>query len=147
MAKTDDPLYAWADGPLLVSDGDWSIPPAMLAVFGKEVEEGVHRGPRWKFPRRQPDENVTFVRAIKQRDDTGRLLGILEEVTWGDADEVWPRLDPDGEGRHISTFCVERDPLTSRLHHRRLVRKTLRFSKERTMLEAALALEDAYYNF
>ena len=146
MAKLDDPVYAWAGDPLFVSDGDLSIPPAMLAVFGKEVEEGAHRGPRWKYPRMQPDEKVPFVRAVKQRDDNGRLLGILEEVAWGDKDEAWQRLDPNGEGRHISTFCVERDNLTSRLHNSRLVRKTLRFSKERTMLEAAVTLEDAYFN-
>ena len=149
MAKPDDPFFAGQGDPLFASDGDLSIPPAMLAVFGKEVEEPVHRGPKWKYPRLEPDENVIFVRAIKKRDPNGRLLSIQEEVTWGDPDAVWQRLDPDGEGRPPwdSTFCVERDNLTSRLHNSRLVRKTLRFSKERTMLEAAIALEDAYYNF
>lgn len=147
MAKWDDPLYSWADGPLLVSDGDLSIPPAMLAVFGQQVQEGIHRGPRWKYPRRQPDEHVTFARAIKLRDDHDRLVGILEEVTWGDTHQAWKRLDPDAEGGHISTFCVERDNLTSRLHNSRRMRKTLRFSKERAMLETAVELEDAYYNF
>ena len=159
MAKPNDPLYAGAGNPLFVSDlpvravsrtqtgGDLSIPPAMLAVFGKEVEEPVHRGPKWKYPRIEPDENVIFVRAIKQRNQTGRLLGILEEVTWGEEKAVWQRIDPDGEGWHISTFCVERDNLTSRLHNSRLVRKTLRFSKQREMLEAAVGLEDAYFNF
>ena len=147
MAKPNDPLYAGAGNPLFVSDGDLSIPPAMLAVFGKEVEEPVHRGPKWKYPRIEPDENVIFVRAIKQRNQTGRLLGILEEVTWGEEKAVWQRIDKDGEGWHISTFCVERDNLTSRLHNSRLVRKTLRFSKQREMLEAAVALEDAYFNF
>lgn len=132
---------------LFASDGDLSIPPAMLSVFGKPVEEGVHRGPKWKYPRIAPDERVSFVRAIKQRDDQGRLLRILEEVTWGDPDDVWARLDPEGEGRHISIFCVERDNLTSRLHNSRLTRKTLRFSKQWEMLEAAVALEDAYFNF
>ncbi len=87
------------------------------------------------------------MRAIKQRNQTGRLLGILEEVTWGEEKAVWQRIDKDGEGWHISTFCVERDNLTSRLHNSRLVRKTLRFSKQREMLEAAVALEDAYFNF
>jgi len=147
MARPDDRLWGGGEDALFVSDGDLSIPPAMLAVFGQQVEEPVHRGPKWKYPRMQPADHVIFVRAIKQRDANGRLLGILEEVTWGDPDEVWQRLDPDEEGRHISTFCVERDNLTSRLHNSRLVRKTLRFSKERTMLEAAVALEDAYYNF
>lgn len=135
------------DEPLMVSDGDLSIPPAMLEVLGKEVEEGRHRGPRWKAPRREPDEKVIFARAIKQRDATGRLVGIQEEVTWGDPEEAWRRLDPQGEGRHISTYCVERDNLTSRLHNSRLTRKTLRFSKHRQLLEAAVELEDAYYNF
>ncbi|MBI2504734.1 MAG: hypothetical protein HYW07_16075 [Candidatus Latescibacteria bacterium] len=74
--------------PLLVSDGDWSIPPAMRAVWGKEVEEGTHRGPRWKKPRRAPNEEVLFARAIKQPDGKGRLVNIVEEVTWGDPEEV-----------------------------------------------------------
>jgi len=147
MAKLNDPLFTGADDPLFVSDGDLSIPPAMLAVFGKQVAEGVHRGPKWKYPRIEPDGHVIFVRAIKQRDQNGRLLGIREEVTWGDPEQVWKRIDPDGDGWHISTYCVERDNLTSRLHNSRLVRKTLRFSKQREMLEAAVELEDAYFNF
>ena len=147
MAQANDPVYAGAGDPLLVSDGDLCIPPAMLSVFGKPVEEPVHRGPRWTYPRLEPDENILFARAIKHRDDSGRLMGIKEEVTWGDPDAVWQRIDPDGDGRHISTYCVERDNLTSRLHNSRLVRKTLRFSKQREMLEAAVELEDAYFNF
>jgi hypothetical protein len=146
MARPNDPIYEGAGKPLVVSDGDLSIPPAMLSVFGKPVEEPVHRGPKWTYPRLEPDENILFARAIKQRDASGRLVNIQEEVTWGDPDEVWQRIDPDGQGGHISTFCVERDNLTSRLHNSRLVRKTLRFSKQRKMLEAAVALEDAYYN-
>jgi len=142
-----DERRAPEDESLLVSDGDLSIPPAMLAVLGKEVEEGTHRGPRWKTPRKESDENVLFARAIKQKDGNGRLLGIVEEVTWGDPEKVWQRLDPEGEGRHISTYCVERDNLTSRLHNSRLTRKSLRFSKQRYMLESAVALEDAYFNF
>jgi len=147
MARANDPVYVGAGDPLFVSDGDLSIPPAMLSVFGQQVEEPVHRGPRWIYPRVKPDENILFARAIKHRDDSGRLLGIQEETTWGDSDAVWQRIDPEGEGWHISTYCVERDNLTSRLHNSRLVRKTLRFSKQREMLEAAVMLEDAYYNF
>lgn len=147
MAQPDDPLWAGQGEPLLVSDGDHSIPPAMLAVMGHEVEEGVHRGPRWKYPRREPNDRVAFARAIKLRDASGRLLAIREEVTWGDPDTVWQRLDPRGEGRHISTFCVERDNLTSRLHNSRLTRKSLRFSKVPERLEMAVELEDGYFNF
>jgi hypothetical protein len=146
MARVNDPVYAEEGNPLLVSDGDPSIPPAMLSVFGKEVEEPVHRGPKWTSPRLEPDENILFARAIKHRNASGRLIRIEEEVTWGDPEAVWQRIDPEGEGGHISTFGIERDNLTSRLHNSRLVRKTLRFSKQRRMLEAAVELEDAYYN-
>lgn len=146
MAGPNDPIYAGAGKPLVVSDGDLSIPPAMLSVFGKPVEEPVHRGPKWTYPRLRPDDDILFARAIKQRDASGRLVNIQEEVTWGDPEEAWQRIDPDGQGRHISTFCVERDNLTSRLHNSRLVRKTLRFSKQKKMLEASVAFEDAYYN-
>ena len=103
MVKLNDPLFAGADDPLFVSDGDRSIPPAMLAVFCKQVEEGVHRGPKWKYPRIEPDEHVIFVRAIKQRDQNGRLLGLVEEVTWGEEEAVWQRIDPEGEGGHLWT--------------------------------------------
>jgi hypothetical protein len=147
MAHPDDPLGAGQGDPLVVSDGDLSIPPAMVAVMGQEVEEGVHRGPRWKYPRRAPHDRVAFARAIKERDASGHLLGIREEVTWGDPDTVGQRLDPQGEGRHISTFCVERDNLTSRLHNSRLARKSLRFSKVPERLAMAVELEDGYYNF
>lgn len=147
MAKWNDPLFAGRGDPLIVSDGDLSIAPALLAVFGKPVEEPVHRGPKWTYPRLVADEHLLFARAIKKRDENGRLLGIVEEVTWGDPHTVCSRLDTEGKGRHISTYCVERDNLTSRLHNSRLVRKTLRFSKERKMLEASVLLEDAYYNF
>ena len=135
------------DDPLLVSDGGLPIPPAMLCVFGKPVEEGTHKGPRWKSARMTPDPDVCYARAIKQRDEQGRLISIQEEVTWGDPAVVWQRLDPEGIGRHISTFCVERDNLTCRLQNSRLARQTLRFSKVRRMLERSVELEDAYYNF
>jgi hypothetical protein len=147
MARVNDPIYQGAGKPLFVSDGDLSIPPAMLSVFGKHVEEPVHRGPKWKYSRLEPDEDILFARAIKQRDASGQLINIQEEVTWGDPDEVWQRIDPDGQGSHLSTFAIERDNLTSRLHNSRLVRKSLRFSKQRRLLEAAVALEDAYFNF
>jgi hypothetical protein len=134
------------DQPLFVSDGGHPFPPAMLQVWGQPCEEGVHRGPRWKRPRWQPAPEVLYARAIKRRDAQGHLLGIDEEVTWGDPAQVWSRLDPQGEGRHISTFCIERDNLTTRLHNSRLARETLRFSKARYMLEWSVELEDAYYN-
>ena len=36
----------------------------------------------------------------------GYLISIQEEVTWGEETLVWQRIDPEGEGRHISTLIV-----------------------------------------
>ena len=46
----------------------------------------------------------------------------------------------------LNTAYVERTNLTSRQMNRRMVRKTLSFSKEEEMLKASCALEDSVYN-
>ena len=62
------------------------------------------------------------------------------KVVYGEPDEVQALL-----GAH--TAYVERTHLTSRHMNGRLVRKTLSFSKELRLLEAASCWEDALYNF
>ena len=61
-------------------------------------------------------------------------------VVYGDPEEVQATV-----GAH--TASVERTNLTSRQMNGRLVRKTLSFSKELRLLEAASCWEDAVYNF
>jgi hypothetical protein len=78
------------------------------------------------------------VQVIKQRSGH-RLAGVTIKVVYGDPDEVCAQV-----GGH--TAYVERTQLTSRQMNGRLVRKTLSFSKELAMLEAACAWEDAVYN-
>lgn len=135
------------DRALVISNGGKGIPGVMLEVLGQPKPEPRHRGPRWKYPRLEPPPEIAYARVIKQRDASGRVVALQEEILWGEPSEVWARLDPQGVGRHISVFCVERTHLTSRLHNSRLARKTLRYSKERRLLEGSVALEDAYYNF
>ena len=62
------------------------------------------------------------------------------KVIYGDPEEVKEKLA-------CHTAYVERTHLTSRQMNGRLVRKTLFFSKELRLLQAATALEDALYNF
>ena len=69
-----------------------------------------------------------------------RLVSVHIKVVYGDPDEVQALL-----GAH--TAYVERTNLTSRHLNGRLVRKTLSFSKELRLLEAASCWEDALYNF
>jgi hypothetical protein len=45
-----------------------------------------------------------------------------------------------------STAYIERDNLTTRLFNARLTRKSLAFSKNLSLHEAAVTWEDAYYN-
>lgn len=57
-----------------------------------------------------------------------------------DEEEVLARLTP-----HAA--YIERTPLTMRHHNRRLIRKSLTFSKNLTMHRAAAAWEDLCHNF
>jgi hypothetical protein len=56
-------------------------------------------------------------------------------------------LAADGCGTQINTAYVERDNLTSRQSHGRLVGKTLSPSKKGYFLRRQIALEDAIHNF
>ncbi len=67
-------------------------------------------------------------------------MSVHIKVVYGDPEEVKATL-----GAH--TAYVERTNLTSRQMNGRLVRKTLSFSKELRLLEAASCWEDAMYNF
>lgn len=75
---------------------------------------------------------------VKQRVE-GHVVGVTPRVVYGEAATVAQTLT-------YHTAYVERTHLTSRHMNARLVRKTLGFSKQRAMLEAACAWEDAVYN-
>jgi hypothetical protein len=76
---------------------------------------------------------------VKQRDASGKLIGIDLRVIYGD--------DTTLERTGTRTTCVERTHLTSRQMNGRLVRKTLGYSKRVAMLQAACVWEDIIYNF
>jgi hypothetical protein len=68
-----------------------------------------------------------------------RLTGVTIKVIYGTPEEVTAVVGPH-------TAYVERTNLTSRQMNGRLVRKTLSYSKQVAMLEAACAWEDWVYN-
>jgi hypothetical protein len=76
---------------------------------------------------------------VKQRDETGNLMGIELRVIYGDD----TTLDRTG----TRTTYVERTNLTSRHMNGRLVRKTSGYSKRLEMLQAACIWEDVIDNF
>jgi hypothetical protein len=121
--------------PAMASDGNDGYPEAMLATWGKVPDySGRGRPPTRKIS----DIRWKFIQVVKHRSGS-RLTGVTYRVVFGDSKEVRSLM-----GTH--TAYVERTHLTSRQMNGRLVRKTLSFSKDVVMLNAACAWEDAVYN-
>jgi len=123
--------------PPLISDGWGGIDDAMLAVYG-EVPEYCGRGRPPVHPK--PGEGWLYLQMVKQRDEQGHLKGIQLRAIWGNKEELIELLGQ-------STAYIERSNLTTRLFNARLTRKTLAFSKDVKLHEAAVTWEDAYYNW
>jgi putative lipoic acid-binding regulatory protein len=129
--------YAPDEGPpALATDGKGAYREAMVETWGKIPVYG-GRGAPPKLPK--PEKDWQYLQVIKKRKG-GKLESVRIKVIYGNEEKVKAKL-----GCH--TAYVERTHLTSRQMNGRLVRKTLSFSKELPLLEAASALEDALYNF
>jgi hypothetical protein len=72
---------------------------------------------------------------------------LTTRIVFGTKKAVKAKLKQSSVSRHINTSFVERNNLTMRHHNRRLVRKTISFSKKRERLEKQLHLAFAYYHF
>ena len=121
--------------PAMATDGRGGYRETMVETWGQVPEySGRGRPPIHKKP--QPDWH--YLQVVKHRSG-GHLIGVSIKVVYGTPDEVKLLL-----GEH--TAYVERTHLTSRQMNGRLVRKTLSFSKEVEMLEAACTWEDWMYN-
>lgn len=123
--------------PPLISDGWGGIDDAMVAVYGL-VPEYSGRGRPPVYPK--PGEDWRYLQMVKERDEHGRLQGIHLKAVWGNQEELVELLGK-------STAYIERSNLTTRLFSARLTRKTLAFSKDVELHEAAVTWEDAYYNW
>ena len=121
--------------PPILSDGWGGHREALVEVYGKVPDyNGRGRPPS----RKQAVEGWHYTQMVKQRDEKGNLIGVDIRVIYGDE----TTLDQTG----TRTVCVARTNLTSRLMNGRLVRKTLGFSKDLTMLDASCVWEDVIYN-
>jgi hypothetical protein len=123
--------------PPLISDGWGGIDDAMVAVYGL-VPEYSCRGRPPVYPK--PGEDWLYLQMVKERDEHGRLQGIHLKAVWGNQEQLVELLGK-------STTTIERSNLTTRLFSARLTRKTLAFSKDVELHEAAVTWEDAYYNW
>lgn len=122
--------------PALATDGKGAYREAMLQTWGKVAQYSGKGRPPTAL---QPEKDWQYLQVIKQREGS-KLVRVSTKVIYGDPEEVKAVL-----GEH--TAYIERTNLTSRQMNGRLVRKTLSFSKELRLLQAASTLEDALYNF
>lgn len=91
------------------------------------------------------DSTVLYGTVNKTR-QKGRIVEIKTAVALGTEAAVATRVAMSVVSCHINTSFIERLNLSVRQENRRCQRKTLGFSKEGAMLDAQLALYQAYYN-
>jgi len=72
---------------------------------------------------------------------------VKRHIVCGSEDDLIQILETDGGGSQINTSSIERDNLTSRPSHGRLVRKTLSHAKKKVSLQRHIDLEDALSHF
>lgn len=112
-----------ANKPQISTDGYKPYETAIETVFGADVDYAqIHK-----------------VYKLRQLDD-GIVMKVLDRV-----DQRVIQGEPDKA--LICTSYVERQNLTLRMQIRRLMRKTIAFSKKLPNLQAAVALHVAHYNF
>ena len=122
--------------PPTVSDGWGGIRKAMVEVYGKVPEyKGRGRPPEKK----RPQDGWKYLQVVKERDESGRVMGTRNEAVFGEEEEVLELLKDH-------TAYVERTHLTMRQMNGRLARKGLGFSKELSMHRAAASWDDAIHN-
>jgi len=137
-ARTD------ARPPLFTSDKLPAYVAALIANYSSPEPPPAKRGPG--RPRREPprvlDPELLYAQVEKDR-ERGRVVEVRRRIIFGSGEVITEILG----GQHINTAYVERDNLTSRQSHGRLVRKTLSYSKKDACLRRHLDLEDAVFNF
>lgn len=131
---------------LLTSDKLRAYPQAIVEVFGTDEPTEELAGCRRSCSRRVPREGLLYGQIDKERRH-GRLVAIDRKAVYGTHAQIQDVLEAGAHAQVINTSIVERDNLSVRQHNGRLVRKTLSYSKDWTMHQAAIDFEDAVHNF
>jgi IS1 family transposase len=133
--------------PFFTSDELKHYDDALLSVYGikQEFPKTGKRG-RPRKPVLIAPKKLLYAQVVKRR-KKGRVVSITTQVIFGTEKAVAAKLKQSPVSTAINTSFVERNNLTMRHHNRRLVRKTMAFSKKRERLEQQLHLSFAYYHF
>jgi IS1 family transposase len=133
--------------PFFTSDELKHYDDALLSAYGtrKEFPRTGKRG-RPRKPILEVPKKLLYAQVVKRR-KKGRVVEITSRVVFGTQKAVATKLKLSPVSKASNTSFVERNNLTTRHHNRRLVRKTIAFSKKQERLEQQLHLSFAYYHF
>ena len=133
--------------PFFTSDELKHYDDALLAVYGirHEFPKTGQRG-RPRKPILIAPKKLLYAQVVKRR-QKGRVVSVTTQIVFGTEKAVAAKLQQSPVSQAINTSFVERHNLTMRHQNRRLVRKTIAFSKKRERLEQQLHLSFAYYHF
>ncbi|MEW6733106.1 MAG: hypothetical protein AB1489_17400 [Acidobacteriota bacterium] len=133
--------------PFFTSDELKHYDDALLKAYAikKEYPRTGKRG-RARKPIMKIPKGLLYAQVVKRREH-GRVVEITTRVVFGSEKAVRQQRKRSPVSRHINASFVERNNLTMRHHNRRLIRKTIAFSKKRERLEQQLHLAFAYYHF
>jgi hypothetical protein len=133
--------------PFFTSDELKHYDDALLSVYGIRYEfpKTGQRG-RPRKPILMAPKQLLYAQVVKRR-QKGRVVSVTAQIVFGTEKAVAAKLRQSPVSQAINTSFVERNNLTMRHQNRRLVRKTIAFSKKRERLEQQLHLSFAYYHF
>jgi hypothetical protein len=78
--------------------------------------------------------------------ENGRIINVETKIVFGTEASVAKKLERSVSNK-INTAYIERSNGTLRLYDSNLQRKTIKFAKEKKLLEAKVKITIAYYNF
>jgi len=131
--------------PVFTSD-NWSPFEEGLVSVYSFLENPSYRGKgRKPLPLMIPYPNLKYARVCKRRENN-RIVEIVEEIVFGEPEEVLRLLGADSGGR-INTSYVERLNLSIRNSLARFIRRGMNCSKDLGIHTKAIDFFQAWYNF
>jgi IS1 family transposase len=132
--------------PLFVSDELPHYEDAILDNYNKiETSERTGKRGRPKKDKIKIDEQVDYAVVHKTREN-GIIKKVETRIVFGNEERIKERLDKS-ISNNINTAYIERSNGTLRLNDANLQRKTFKFSKDKQLLKAKLAIIILFYNF
>jgi IS1 family transposase len=131
--------------PVFTSD-NWSpFEEGLISVYSFQETPNYKGRGRKPYPVLVPYSNLKYARVCKRREN-GRVVEVVEEIVFGEPEEVLRLLGADS-GCRINTSYVERLNLSIRNSLARFIRRGMNCSKDLETHSKAIDFFQAWYNF